>query len=93
MDVVVLTVPTDAMLASSRDAARLMKPGSLLVDVSSVKCGVVEDICMALPDHVSFISIHPLFSSPGVKVKNTVVVPVRPGPWLPALNGLTFGQQ
>ncbi len=88
MDVVVLTVPTDAMLPSSMEAARLMKPGSLLVDVSSVKCGVVEDICRLLPDRIFFISIHPLFSSPGVKVKNTVVVPVRPGPWLSPLNAL-----
>ncbi len=88
MDVVILTMPTDAMLPSSRQVSRLMKPGSLLIDVSSVKCGIIEEIGRALPDNVFFISIHPLFSSPGVKVKNTVVVPVRPGPWMPALTDL-----
>jgi len=88
MDVVVLTVPTGALLSSAREASRLMKTGSLLVDVSSVKCGVVEEICSALPDGVFFISIHPLFASPRVRVMTTVVVPVRPGPWMPALTGL-----
>lgn len=88
MDVVVLTVPTGALLSSAREASSLMKTGSLLVDVSSVKCGVVGEICSALPDGVFFISIHPLFASPRVRVKNTVVVPVRPGPWMPALTGL-----
>ncbi|HPC27640.1 MAG TPA: prephenate dehydrogenase/arogenate dehydrogenase family protein [Candidatus Methanomethylicus sp.] len=88
MDVVVLTVPTGALLSSARETSSLMKAGSLLVDISSVKCGVVEEICSALPDGVFFISIHPLFASPHVRVKNAIVVPVRPGPWMPALTGL-----
>ncbi len=88
MDIVILAIPTDALLPFAGQISSQMRPGSLMVDVSSVKCGVVERICKALPETISYISIHPLFSSAGVKVKNTVVVPVRPGQWSNRLNSL-----
>lgn len=85
MDIVIMAVPTAALLASAKQISCRMRPGSLIVDISSVKCGVVERLCKALPDSVDYISIHPLFASAGVKVKNTIVVPVRPGKWSSSL--------
>jgi prephenate dehydrogenase len=88
MDIVILTIPTEVLLPISRQTSQQMRPGSLLVDVSSVKCGVVDKIGRILPDQIFYISIHPLFSSPRVKIRNTMVIPVRSGPWLPIITDL-----
>ncbi|MCX8169617.1 MAG: prephenate dehydrogenase/arogenate dehydrogenase family protein, partial [Candidatus Methanomethyliaceae archaeon] len=55
--------------------------GSLFVDVSSVKCGIIEEIANLLPPQLEYISIHPLFVSPRVKIKNVIMTPVKAKNW------------
>jgi len=86
--VVFLAVPNTALVEVAGRVSRIMPAGSLLVDISSVKCGVVEAVEGVVPAGKSYISIHPLFASPRAAEKNTIIVPVRPGAWLHPLKGL-----
>jgi prephenate dehydrogenase len=86
--IVFLAVPNAALVEVAGRVSSIMPAGSLLVDISSVKCGVAEAVEGVLPAKVSYISIHPLFASPRAAVKNTVIVQVRPGAWLRPLKGL-----
>ena len=90
-DIVFAAVPTYALLSTTRALHPVMKCGSLFVDISSVKCQVVDEIVKMLPDDVMYVSIHPLFSSARARIKNTIVVPIRPGNWMLALTGLLEG--
>lgn len=80
--IVFMAVPTFSLPEMAGRVSNVMPTGSLLVDISSVKCGVVEKVDDVLPPHINYISIHPLFFSPRASEKNTIVVPVRPGFWL-----------
>jgi prephenate dehydrogenase len=80
-DIVFLAVPNANLLKMAEKISRTMPAGSLLVDISSVKCGVIEKVEGVIPPKVHYISIHPLFSSPGANEKNTIIVPVFPGNW------------
>ena len=87
-DIVFLAVPTKTLSSTAAMVSGIMPVRSLIVDISSVKCGVVEVIDKSLPQHICYVSIHPLFSSPGARIKNTIVVPIRPGPWMQAFTNL-----
>lgn len=87
-DIVFLAVRTQDLAETARKVAVHMAIDSLLVDLSSVKCGVVEEVQGALPNCIYYISIHPLFSSQRIKVKNTIVVPIRAGSWMGHLRRL-----
>jgi len=76
-DVVVAAIPSESLPAFVRDISAMLRPGSLFVDVSSVKCGIVEQVSGALPRSVEYVSIHPLFASARVRPKNIVLVGVR----------------
>jgi prephenate dehydrogenase len=87
-DIVILAVPTNALSLTAGMVSGIMPKGSLIADISSVKKGIIEDVDMIIPPILWYVSIHPLFSSPGAKLKNTVVIPIRPGPWMPAFTNL-----
>ncbi len=76
-DVVIATMPTGAIPGFLEESAGSMRPGAAFVDVSSVKCGVVEEVLKRLPEWVGYVSIHPLFTSPKVKEKDVAFIPVR----------------
>lgn len=86
--VVILAVPNSSLIEVAGMVSRTMPAGSLLVDISSVKCGVIDKVEGAIPRGISYISIHPLFYSPRSREKNTIIVPVRPGVWLSPLMSL-----
>lgn len=80
-DIVVLAVPVqflEAVLIEIRDK---VKPGALILDVSSVKVKPVELMVQYLPDYVEILGTHPLFGPQsgknGIKGLNMVVCPVR----------------
>ncbi|PCN50294.1 hypothetical protein B6U99_05200 [Candidatus Geothermarchaeota archaeon ex4572_27] len=81
-DFVVLTAPPDRLEEAASRVAGHLRPGSIVMDVSSVKRGVVERVSRALPSHVAYVSLHPLFgpSTRRVEGRVVVVVPVR-GEW------------
>jgi prephenate dehydrogenase len=72
-DIVVLSVPIDAVEQAASDVAPKMKPGSLLMDLSSLKRGPVESMLRHAPQGVEVIGGHPLFG-PGSESRGRTMV-------------------
>jgi len=58
---VVLAVPVAALPSLLERLAPHLKPGTLVIDVSSVKVRPLELMRVHLPEHVDFVGSHPLF--------------------------------
>lgn len=81
-DVVLVTVPIENTVETCNRAAKLMRKGSLLVDIASVKTGIVDRV--SIPDGMEYISAHPLFGPDRpVENQNIALIPVRGKSWLP----------
>ncbi|GAA6208231.1 prephenate dehydrogenase [Cognatishimia sp. WU-CL00825] len=84
-DVVVLAVPVSEIRASCEKLAPLLRPGTVVVDVGSVKIAPVSDMIECLPDHVQIIGTHPLFgpqsAANGVAGLKLSLCPVRGSAW------------
>lgn len=59
--VVVLAVPVGVMKAVVAEIAPLLTPGTLVIDVGSVKVAPMKVMADGLPDHVRIVGAHPLF--------------------------------
>ncbi|UXD22826.1 hypothetical protein IPA_08605 [Ignicoccus pacificus DSM 13166] len=70
----ILAVPPDALIDVVRELAPLMRSGSLLSDISSVKSGIVDKILKELPEYVEYISLHPLFGPDIDPIGETIVM-------------------
>lgn len=60
-DIVVLAVPLPQLEAVLRAIAPHLRPGSTVIDVSSVKVEPARLMLDLLPDHVGIVANHPLF--------------------------------
>jgi len=60
-DIVVLAVPLPQLEAVLRAIAPHLRPGSTVIDVSSVKVEPARLMLDLLPDHVGIVASHPLF--------------------------------
>ncbi|MEM2123649.1 MAG: prephenate dehydrogenase/arogenate dehydrogenase family protein [Candidatus Bathyarchaeia archaeon] len=82
MDIVLVSVPVEAIVEVSLKAIPLMKSGSLLVDVAAVKTFIVEAISSRLPEDLEYLSLHPLFGPyvKNYKGENLIAVKAKPGP-------------
>jgi prephenate dehydrogenase len=60
-EIVILCVPISAMQATLNQIAPLLKPGTLVMDVCSVKVLPVQWMRKALPEHVEILATHPMF--------------------------------
>jgi len=83
-DIVVLSVPIDAVEEVASKAAPRMRPGSLLMDLSSLKARPVEAMLSHAPAGTEVIGAHPLFG-PGSegRGRSIVLVPTeRSERWL-----------
>jgi prephenate dehydrogenase/chorismate mutase len=81
-DIVIISVPIEETERVAVETASLMKEGSLLSDVSSVKTGVSDRIAMRTSAKIEYVSIHPLFA-PNIDHlydQNIAAIPYRPGP-------------
>jgi len=87
-DVIITTIPSEALLPFVEMFSGEIHPGSLFVDISSVKCGFIEALGKTLPTSIGYVSIHPLFSSLKARRKNVIVIPVRENKWTPQLKKL-----
>lgn len=80
-DVVVLAVPVERIRAVAREIARLVRPGTLILDVGSVKVRPAFDMLAALPPDVDIIGTHPLFgpqsAKQGLRGLKIVLCPLR----------------
>ena len=59
-DIVMISVPISATAKVAIDAGAMMKPRSLLVDLSSVKTGIADAIARKTAP-LEYVSLHPLF--------------------------------
>jgi prephenate dehydrogenase len=60
-EIVVLAVPVQQMQPVLKSIANLLKPGTLVIDVASVKMKPTEMMKKLLPKHVDIVGTHPLF--------------------------------
>jgi prephenate dehydrogenase len=90
-DVVVLSVPIDAIGASAARAGPLMRPGSLLMDLSSLKKGPMAAMLKHAPPEIEVLGAHPLFGPDveSIEGRNVILVPSeRSSRWLPVIREL-----
>jgi prephenate dehydrogenase len=80
-ELVMISVPVQAMQNTFRTIAPFLKPGAVVMDVASVKVLPVQWMVEELPDHVEIIGSHPLFGPQsarnGLKGLPLVICPVR----------------
>lgn len=81
-DVVIVSVPIDVTERVIAEIGPLVRPGSLLMDLTSVKEGPVRAMLGA--SNAEVIGAHPLFgpSVHSVHGQRIVLTPARGGPWL-----------
>ena len=80
-EIVIFAVPVVAMEAVFRATAPHLKPGTLAIDVGSVKMLPSRWMTEILPDHVDLVATHPLFgpqsARTGLDGLRLVVCPIR----------------
>ena len=81
-DIVLVSVPMEAVTEICRRLGERMKKGSALVEISAVKTGV-EKLAEKIPEHIGFLSLHPLFGpdARSVKGQNIAMVLNRENLW------------
>lgn len=62
-DLIILAVPIGKILYFLSEIAPLLKPGTLITDVGSVKQSVMKHALNVLPENVTFIGGHPMAGS------------------------------
>jgi len=85
-DIVIIAVPIATTATVIKEVANSMKPGSLLLDVTSVKTESAKLMNNVLNDDVEFIPTHPVFGPRTSNLNGQVVVltPVQEkGKWYP----------
>ena len=92
-EVVFLTTPPRYLPNIVKAISHDLRPGSLVMDISSVKSGIIDEVSTLLPSGVEYLSLHPLFgpSTKRIKGNNIVVIPVRGKSFLAALKELFEG--
>jgi prephenate dehydrogenase len=79
--VIVLAVPVGQMRHVVADLAPLLKPGTLVVDVGSVKVEPSRIMDMLLPGNVDVVATHPLFgpqsAGDGIRGSRIAICPIR----------------
>ncbi|HID16936.1 TPA: prephenate dehydrogenase/arogenate dehydrogenase family protein [Candidatus Bathyarchaeota archaeon] len=80
-DITIVSVPVGSVVEVTSQVATEMKRG-LVMEVSSVKVGVVDKLSSKIPPRLEYLSIHPLFGPRvrGFKGKSVAVIKVREGP-------------
>lgn len=80
-DVVILAVPVGELASAIKDLRPHLRPGSVVVDVASVKVNAVKVMEAELPPFVDIVGTHPLFgpqsARDGIRGRKIAVCPVR----------------
>jgi chorismate mutase/prephenate dehydrogenase len=81
-DIIILAVPIEETVRVATDVASLMRTGSILADLSSVKTGISDRIAEKIPKDVEYVSLHPLFGPRTDHFSNQTIAAVsyRVGP-------------
>ena len=59
-DLVVLCIPVQSIVPKVREFLEVLKPGTLLTDVGSVKGGLVRELESLMPKGVNYVGSHPI---------------------------------
>ena len=80
-DIVVFAVPLDSLEEAAAEAAAFIRPGALVVDVTSVKVRPLEILSRIIPGHADLLGMHPLFGPQsgknGIASLRVALCPVR----------------
>lgn len=81
-DVCIMAVPVQAIERVCLQIAPLVRPGTLIVDVASIKIGPTETMRRLLPPHNDILGTHPLFgpqtvAEVGLRGQAIALCPVR----------------
>ena len=80
-DIVVFAVPLEALENVVKQAAEHIRPGTLVVDVTSVKTRPLEILQKYIPQHADLLGTHPLFGPQsgknGISGLRVALCPVR----------------
>lgn len=84
-DIVVIAVPISSTRSVIKELAPFMSPGSLMIDVTSVKEGPSEVMNEFVPDDAEFIPTHPVFGPRTTSLNGQIIVltPIKKGKWYP----------
>ncbi len=93
-DFVIVSVPIRATLETCLRVASLMKAGSFLTDLSSVKSRITDQIAHGTPTNVEYVSLHPLFGPDASKLygQHILAIPYRKGGCWRRLAGLFYAE-
>lgn len=75
-DIVLLSVPMEETVRVATETASLMAPGSLILDLSSVKTGISDKIAGKIPKAIEYLSLHPLFGPYADHLHGQIIVTV-----------------
>lgn len=79
--IVILAMPVNRLKESVQAIGPYLRPGSLVLDVGSVKVVPAEIMRCGLPEHVEIVATHPLFGPQsargGIKGLKIAVCPIR----------------
>jgi prephenate dehydrogenase len=91
-DIVLLSVPIEKTVEVIRKVAPRMRPGSLLMDVTSLKSEPMKAMIEHAPQGVEVIGTHPMFgpTMPTLKGQTIILTPVvgRSDTWHPRMRSL-----
>ena len=89
-DIVLLATPIDVVENIMEKVVPIMKPGSLLLEIASVKKDISETMKELNSDSVELIGIHPMFGPATKDIKNqhVIIVPQSSGNWLSRIRKL-----
>ena len=78
-NIVIVSVPIENTVDVCSDVLQHMTSGSLLVEISSVKTGVIDRIADLVPPKIEYLSLHPLFGPSVRKLEgqNMIAIPVK----------------
>lgn len=80
-DIVIVSVPIEYTYQVCKSIISKIKNKFLLIDLASVKKGIVDKLEKEIPENLEYISLHPLFGGKvrTLKNKNFIVIPVKLG--------------
>lgn len=87
-DIIIVSVPVENTPEICYKLFTISKTGSLIIDISAVK-NFLLDLKPHIPQHISYISMHPLFGPEGsFRDHNVVLIPIKDNNWLNLIESL-----
>lgn len=89
-DIVIVSVPIPETAEVCISSAKLMKTGSLLMDIASVKTLIVKQVTSSIPKGINYLSMHPMFGGDtGWNDQNVILCPSGcSGIWIRKVKGM-----